>query len=67
MYSWNTMSDPTPHSLPDYPEDTEGSRVAREAREAANNLTDEERAELFRFGMQVIYGGTGDKAICDRR
>jgi len=41
----------------DYPEETYGSRVAARVRRAANKLTDEERRELFRQGMVLIYGG----------
>lgn len=40
---------------PDYPHETEGSRLAAEGRKACNNLTDDEREELFRKGMAAIY------------
>ena len=41
---------------PEYPEQTRGSELARETRQEANNLTEEQREELFRKGMQMIYG-----------
>ena len=45
----------------DYPAQTAGSKLAAEARTAANGLSELERDELFKRGMQVIYGGSGDK------
>ena len=41
----------------DYPEDTEGSRLAAKVRKMASNLTPEQEAEHFRRGMAKIYGG----------
>jgi len=42
----------------DYPEETEGSRMAREMRKRTNALTKDEREELFKQAMQVYYGGS---------
>lgn len=44
-----------------YPEQTNGSEIAARIRKEANTLTDTEREELFRQGMQIIYGGGGTK------
>ena len=41
----------------DYPEETEGSRLAAKVRKLASKLTPEEEAEYFRRGMAKIYGG----------
>lgn len=41
----------------DYPEETEGSRIAAKARKMVSKLTPEERRELFRRAMVRIYGG----------
>ena len=41
----------------DYPEETEGSRLAAKVRKLASKLTPEEEAEHFRRGMAKIYGG----------
>lgn len=51
----------------DYPTETEGSRIARQLRSEANGLTESEREELFKQGMQVIYGGSGNKEKVGRR
>jgi hypothetical protein len=40
-----------------YPEETEGSRLAVKVRKLASKLTPEEEAEHFRRGMAKIYGG----------
>jgi hypothetical protein len=40
----------------DYPEETEGSRLAAKVRKLAGNFTAEEEAEHFRRGMAKIYG-----------
>lgn len=42
---------------PDYPEATEGSRLAAKVRKLASKLTPEEEAEHFRRGLEKIYGG----------
>lgn len=41
----------------DYPEETEGTRMAAEVRKRCNNLSREERDKLFARGMVMIYGG----------
>jgi len=41
----------------EYPEETEGSRLAAKVRKLASKLTPEEEAEHFRQGMAKIYGG----------
>lgn len=41
----------------DYPDETDGSRIAAEVRPAASKLTSEQRRELFKRGMVRIYGG----------
>lgn len=45
----------------DYPDQTEGGKLAQQIRSDANNLKEGERSELFQRGMQVIYGGSGNK------
>ena len=44
-----------------YPEITSGTRAARRVRAAANKLTERQRENLFKRGMQIVYGGTGTK------
>ena len=41
----------------DYPEATEGSRLATKVRKLASKLTPKEEVEHFRNGMAKIYGG----------
>jgi len=41
----------------DYPQETQGSRLAAKVRKLASKLTPEEEAEHFRRGMAKIYGG----------
>ena len=45
----------------DYPEVTEGSKLAALARKSANSLSDAKREELLKFGMRLIYGGDTPK------
>jgi hypothetical protein len=40
-----------------YPEETNGTRWAAEARRMASKLTAEEEAEHFRRAMVKVYGG----------
>jgi hypothetical protein len=40
----------------DYPQETEGSRLAAKVRKLASKLTPEEEAEHLRRGMAKIYG-----------
>ena len=46
----------------DYPEETNGTRWAAEARKMASKLIPEEEAEHFRQAMVKIYGGQPKKA-----
>jgi len=46
----------TDRKQPDYPQETNGSRWAAEARKLASKLTPEEGAEQFRQAMVKIYG-----------
>jgi len=49
----------------DYPKDTSGSKLAAEVRKKANSLGDTKRENLFKRGMQIIYGAAGKaKAAC---
>ena len=41
----------------DYPDVTEGTKMARIARKLASKLTPEERAEQLRKAMEKIYKG----------
>ena len=51
----------------DYQDKTAGGKLAAEARTAANGLSESERDELFKRGMRVIYGGSGDKETARAR
>lgn len=48
---------PESGTQPEYPRETEGSRIARETRQQANNLSDEELDRHFAGAMALIYGG----------
>lgn len=43
--------------ISEYPDDTVGSRLAAEARRDSSKLSREERKQLFREAMVMIYGG----------
>jgi hypothetical protein len=45
----------------DYPDQTEGSQLAANVRKEANGLTENQRSEFFKRGMQIIDGGPGAK------
>jgi len=47
----------------EYPEHTSGSTIAARIRKEANTLTDAEREELFRQGMQIVnhYSSAGKR------
>ena len=47
----------------DYPEETNGTRWAAEARRLASKMSATERAEHFRQAMVKIYGGQLKKAV----
>lgn len=55
------MPAPIPKKNYNYPDTTSGSRLAKKVRAEANKLSDAQREALLRQGMQVIYGGTGNK------
>jgi hypothetical protein len=42
----------------EYPENTPGVLIAREAREKANSISDEERRKHLNRGMQIVNGGS---------
>jgi len=44
-----------------YPDSTAGAKAARRVRAEANKLTEQQREELLKRGMQIVYGGTGSK------
>jgi hypothetical protein len=44
-----------------YPDQTAGAKTARRLRSEANKLTEQQREELFKRGMQIVYGGAGSK------
>jgi len=45
----------------EYPDQTEGSQLAANVRKEANGLTENQRSEFFKRGMQIISGGSGTK------
>ena len=45
-----------PHAI-----STAGTKAARRVRAEANKLTEQQREDLFKRGMQIVYGGTGSK------
>ena len=52
----------------DYPDETEGSRLAAKARKLASKLTPEQRRAHFNAAMVLIYGGDDAKeAALSRR
>ena len=46
-------------AVPAYPDKTTGSEAAAQVRKTANQWSEEKRADLFKRGMQIIYGGSG--------
>jgi len=46
----------------DYPNETEGSRLAVKVRKVSSKLTPEQRRELFRRAMVRTYGGQPKEA-----
>jgi len=44
-----------------YPIETKGSKLAAQLRSEANSLSDQQRADCFKLGMQLIYGGSPSK------
>ena len=45
----------------EYPEETNGSRLAAKVRKLASKLTPEQEAEHFRRGMAKMYGGVPER------
>jgi len=50
----------------DYPDETNGTRWAAEARKISSKMSPAERAEQFRQAMVKIYGGELKKATGHR-
>ena len=50
-----------------YPDSTAGSKTAKRLRTEASKLSEQERENLFKRGMQIIYGGTGTKETVGTR
>jgi hypothetical protein len=46
----------------DYPQETEGSRLAEKLRSQCNDLSETDREDLFHKGMAIIYGKADKKA-----
>lgn len=63
----NAKLNPQTNSLPVYPDKTTGSEVAAKIRKGANGWSEQKRAELFERGMQIIYGGPGNKVKASTR
>jgi hypothetical protein len=51
------MTSPIKKKKLDYPDETEGTRLAAETRRRCNKLTAEERRDHALKGMAMIYGG----------
>ena len=49
-----------------YPEETKGSKMAAKIRKEANSLTEQQREEYFKRGMQIIYGGNSKTCLLNR-
>jgi len=47
----------------DYPDETEGNRLAAKARKLASKLSPEQRREHFNAAMAIIYGGATRAAV----
>lgn len=52
-----------PAKAREYPEKTQGSELAARIRQAANKMTEREREEHFRAGMQIIYRASAKKTV----
>jgi hypothetical protein len=50
------MPSPIKKKKLDYPDETEGGRLAAETRRRCNKLTAEERREHLRKAMSIVYG-----------
>lgn len=60
------MADQT-HPVKKSKSDPHAMEMAREARALTNTMTDEQREEAFRRGMQLIYGGDATRPALPRR
>ena len=56
------MSSPLKRKKLDYPDGTEGSRLAARIRQRANKMTAVQREECLKKAMQIYYGGQPKKA-----
>jgi hypothetical protein len=50
-----------------YPDTTAGSKAAKRLRTEANKLSEQDRENLFKRGMKIVYGGTGTKEAVGAR
>lgn len=51
------MPSPIKKKKLDYPDETEGSRLAARLRQRANKMTSAQREECLKKAMQIYYGG----------
>ena len=56
------MSSPIKRKKLDYPDETEGSRLAARIRQRANKMTSAQREECLKKAMQIYYGGQPKEA-----
>jgi hypothetical protein len=56
------MSSPLKKKKSDYPDGTEGSRLAARIRQRANKMTSAQREECLKKAMQIYYGGQPKEA-----
>ena len=56
------MSSPSKKKKLDYPDETEGSRLAVRLRQRANKMTSAQREECLKKAMQIYYGGQPKEA-----
>jgi hypothetical protein len=47
----------------DYPDETEGSRLAAQARAACNKLSRDEKRRLQELGIKLAYGGNAKAKV----
>jgi hypothetical protein len=57
-----TMSSQIKKKKLDYPDGTEGSRLAARIRQRANKMTSSQREESLKRAMQIYYGGQPKEA-----
>jgi hypothetical protein len=56
------MTSPIKKKKLNYPEETEGSRLAARLRQRANKMTSAQREESLKKAMQIYYGGQPKEA-----